>query len=59
MVGQKAGKASFYLESTGLALFASDHPSPLVRAKFPERRNAIPSEWAKVGRFILEPDLPR
>ncbi|MGH9645725.1 MAG: uracil-DNA glycosylase [Bryobacteraceae bacterium] len=52
MVGQKASRARPYLETTGLALFTSDHPSPLVRAKFPERWNAIPSEWAKAGRFI-------
>ena len=54
MVGQKAAKAKPYLENTGLALFTSDHPSPLVKAKFRERWNAIPSEWAKVGRFISE-----
>jgi len=54
MVGQKAARAKPYLESTGLALFASDHPSPLVKAKFRERWNAIPFEWAKVGRFISE-----
>jgi uracil-DNA glycosylase len=54
MVGQKAARARPYLKSTGLALFTSDHPSPLVRAKFRERWNAIPSEWARVGRFISE-----
>jgi hypothetical protein len=54
MVGQKAGRARPYLENTGLALFNSDHPSPIVRARFPERWNAIPGEWAKVGRFIFE-----
>jgi len=54
MVGQKAGRARPNLENTGLALFNSDHPSPIVRARFPERWNAIPGEWAKVGRFIFE-----
>jgi hypothetical protein len=54
MVGQKAAKAKTYLESTGLALFNSDHPGPLVRAKLRERWDAIPSEWAKIGRFISE-----
>jgi hypothetical protein len=52
MVGRKAARARPYLESTGLALFTSDHPSPIVRARFPKRWNAISSEWAKVGRFI-------
>jgi hypothetical protein len=58
MVGMKATRARPYLESTGLKLFTSDHPSPIVRATFPERWNAIPSEWAKVGRFILSDPLP-
>ncbi len=53
MVGGKAARARAYLETTNLALFSSDHPSPLVRAKFPERWKAIPSEWGKVGRFLL------
>jgi hypothetical protein len=54
MVGVNAARAGPYLESTGLALFTSDHPSPLVKAKFRKRWNAIPSEWAKVRRFIAE-----
>lgn len=54
MVGQKAAKARPYLESTKKKLFTSDHPGPLVKARFPERWKAIPSEWAKVGKFILE-----
>ncbi|HEV8412067.1 MAG TPA: uracil-DNA glycosylase [Bryobacteraceae bacterium] len=54
MVGQKASRAGRYLERTGLCLFTSDHPGPLVRAKFPERWNAIPSEWAKVARLFRE-----
>lgn len=47
-VGQKAAKARSYLTGTGLALFSSDHPSPLVRARWRERWQAIPSDWAKV-----------
>jgi len=35
MVGEKARRARSHLETTGLALFTSDHPSPLVRATFP------------------------
>ena len=48
MVGRKAAPAKSYLETTRLALSASDHPSPLVRASLPERWKAIPSQWAEV-----------
>ena len=47
MVGKKAARAKPYLETTGLDLFTSAHPSPLVRARFRERWEAIPSKWAK------------
>ena len=52
MVGQKAGRARPFLETTGLALLMSDHPSPLVRARHPERWKAIPSDWAQVMAHI-------
>lgn len=52
-VGQKAAKAHRHLMDTGLALFSSDHPSPLVKAKFPERWHAIPSDWSKI-KPVLE-----
>lgn len=48
LVGQKAERARAYLDGTRLKLFVSAHPSPLVRAKHPERWNAIPAQWAKV-----------
>lgn len=47
MVGKKAARVESYLKNTGLELFRSDHPSPLVRAKLRSRWDAIPSEWAK------------
>lgn len=56
MVGQKAAKALPFLKTTGLALFTSDHPSPKVRAKWPDRWRAIPSEWAKVLEFLGSSD---
>jgi hypothetical protein len=52
MVGQKAARARPFLETTGLALLNSYHPSPLVRASQPVQWAAIPSEWAKVKAFI-------
>jgi hypothetical protein len=52
MVGKNAATARPYLETTGKALFTSDHPSPRVKARWPERWKAIPSEWAQVRKFI-------
>jgi hypothetical protein len=51
-VGQKAARARSYCENSGLALFTCDHPSPLVRARWPNRWSAITSEWRKVASFI-------
>jgi hypothetical protein len=53
LVGGKAAKANAYLKGRGLTLFTSAHPSPLVRARYPDRWNAIPSQWAKV-RTVLD-----
>jgi len=55
LVGRRAARARRYLEGCGLTLITSAHPSPLVRAKFPERWNAIPSQWADVLKVIRLP----
>ena len=52
LVGKTAAKAQRTLENIGLAVFLSDHPSPLVRASLPARWHAIPSEWAKVNAIV-------
>jgi hypothetical protein len=52
LVGGQAAKARVYREGTGLAVFTSAHPSPLVKARFPDKCNAIPVEWAKAVEFI-------
>jgi hypothetical protein len=52
MVGRNAAATRPYLETTGKALFTSDHPSPRVKARWPERWRAIPSEWAQVRKYI-------
>lgn len=52
MVGRKAAEGLPWLKTTGLQLFTSDHPGPLVRARWPERWKAIPSEWAKIREFL-------
>jgi len=35
-------------------VFTSDHPSPFVRARFPNRWNAIPVKWAEVLSVISD-----
>ena len=58
LVGNNAAKARPYLITTGLPLFQSAHPSPLVRASWPDRWNAIPKEWAKIKAVIgLQSDI--
>lgn len=52
LVGSKAAEARSYLPITGLTVFTSAHPSPLVRARWPDRWKAIPSEWRKVKQVL-------
>jgi hypothetical protein len=47
LVGRKAQRARGLLEPIGLNILTSDHPSPLVRARYPERWKAIGASWAK------------
>ena len=54
LVGEKAAKAKMHLEGTGLKLFTSAHPSPLVRARYPEKWKAIPAECAKAFESIKD-----
>jgi uracil-DNA glycosylase len=60
LVGQHAAKVAPRLKEKhpGLRAFTSAHPSPLVRARFPDRWNAIPSEWAKVLKRINDTEAP-
>lgn len=53
LVGQKATKASPFLRTTGMRLFTSAHPSPIVRARFPSSWNRIPMEWERAMEFVL------
>ncbi|MDP3495593.1 MAG: hypothetical protein Q8R82_21005, partial [Hyphomonadaceae bacterium] len=52
LVGAKAARARPLLSGTGLVILQSDHPSPLVRARFPDRWRAIPTAWAAVRPHI-------
>ena len=45
-------KAKEFFDQTSLQLFTSDHPSPLVKARWPDRWKSIPSDWAKVLPII-------
>ena len=47
MVGARAATAKPVLKTTGLELFSSDHPGPMVRARWPDRWKAIGAEWAQ------------
>jgi len=48
LVGKKAGRARSFLEGRGLHVLESAHPSPKVKARWRNRWEAIPKEWAKV-----------
>ena len=54
-VGKKALRARPHLEDTGLAFFSSYHPSPKVRARWPDRWRAIPSVWAEAWARAEDP----
>ena len=55
-VGKKALRARPHLEDTGLAFFSSFHPSPKVRAKWPDKWCEIPSVWAEAWARTKEPE---
>jgi Uracil DNA glycosylase superfamily len=45
LVGRKAARAAQLLDGGHLSVFTSAHPSPLVRARYPERWREIPRQW--------------
>jgi hypothetical protein len=47
LVGRKAERVRKELQTRGFRVFASAHPSPLVRAGYPERWRMIASCWAQ------------
>lgn len=52
LVGQQAQRvmsSKSFVKSGCLRIFASAHPSPLVRASHPDVWHAIPSIWAQAG----------
>lgn len=46
LVGRQAQRARQFLEGRRYRVILSDHPSPIVRARYPDRWRAIPSIWA-------------
>lgn len=53
-VGTRAGQAGDLLRDVGLAVFASAHPSPLVRASDPDKWKAIPTQWVKALQYMAD-----
>lgn len=50
LVGKKAERVEALIsEISAIDVFKSAHPSPLVRANFPEKWNSIPSIWKSAG----------
>jgi hypothetical protein len=58
LVGRRAQKARNLLEPLGLHILSSDHPSPLVRARYPHRWKAIGKGWAESLRASSN-DIPK
>lgn len=52
VVGETASAAIPYFNNLPIHLLQSDHPSPLVRAKFLERWRSIPAKWAEIHQFV-------
>lgn len=52
LVGAMARRLQRRIDGLGYPTFASDHPSPIVRASRPERWRAIPSAWRQVKPFL-------
>lgn len=52
LVGRKAGRARSHLETRGLPVIESAHPSPIVRASRPAAWQAIPARWAEVLPYM-------
>ena len=54
LVGKTASKAQGELAALPVSVHASRHPSPLVRARWPDQWAAIPSVWAAAYAKVEE-----
>ncbi len=52
LVGKRAHRAKPFLETRSLSIVVSPHPSPLVRARWPDRWAAIPECWRAVRPYL-------
>ena len=52
LVGRQAERARPVIEERGLRALVSAHPGPKVRARYPDRWNAIPDVWARANDII-------
>lgn len=52
LVGKRAQRARPHLVVSSVEILESDHPSPLVKARWPDRWNAIADDWGKVREFL-------
>lgn len=52
LVGRKAQSAKPHLESLGVRIFCSAHPSPRVKASYPKQWHDIPVQWTKAKNYI-------
>ena len=57
LVGRNAERANAIINELGVNVIISAHPSPLVRARWRDRWNDIPHQWAKIT-FMLPPGVP-
>lgn len=57
LVGGNAQKLRSLLHDTGLPILMSDHPSPLVKARYPERWADIPKAWARVNGILEKHEM--
>lgn len=52
LVGRKAQRAEDFLLEKEIPFLKSPHPSPLVRARYPDQWLSIPSIWGQALKFI-------
>jgi hypothetical protein len=58
-VGRRAAKARPLFNEARYALFESAHPSPLVHARWKDKWEAIPTEWARTSSPNPDPSSAR
>ena len=52
LVGKRAAMSRVRLDTLDIAVFTSLHPSPLVKARWPDRWSKISSDWRKAAALL-------